>query len=164
MAKNQIIYTLFDEKVILVLDMAIFCRSLSFLSFLAGGFQFVVERGEGIVVEVVEGNTHVTFYMVGIKDDFVEAGVEDAVGKHVLHVKYARYLLVLAGAWCCFFAVCRWPMPYPSVHVIPTVQLGVCRTGWQMQLSMSSGQINFAPCASCLSCWDIWLSLWGLWA
>lgn len=59
MAKNQIIYTLFDEKVILVLDMAIFCRSLSLLLVLAGGFQFVVERGEGIAVEVVEGNTHV---------------------------------------------------------------------------------------------------------
>ena len=40
--------------------------------------------------------------MVGIKDNFVEAGVEDAVGKHVLHVKCARYLSVLAGAWCCF--------------------------------------------------------------
>lgn len=86
MAKNQIIYTLFDEKVILVLDMAIFCRSLSLLPVLVGGFQFVVERGEGIAVEVVEENTHVIFYMVGIKGDFVEAGVEDAVGKHVLHV------------------------------------------------------------------------------
>ena len=86
MAKNQIIYTLFDEKVILVLDMAIFCRSLSFLSSMVGRFQFVVERGEGIAVEVVEGNAYVAFYMVGIKGDFVEAGVEDAVGKHVLHV------------------------------------------------------------------------------
>ncbi len=86
MAKNQIIYTLFDEKVILVLDMAIFCRSLSLLPVLAGGFQFVMERGEGVVVEVVEENAHVAFCMVGIEGDFVEAGVEDAVGKHVLHV------------------------------------------------------------------------------
>ena len=86
MAKNQIIYTLFDEKVILVLDMAIFCRSLSFLSFLAGGFQFVVERGEGVAVEVVKGDAHIAFDVVGMEADFVEAGVEDAVGKHVFHV------------------------------------------------------------------------------
>ena len=107
MAKNQIIYTLFDEKVILVLDMAIFCRSLSFLSFLAGGFQFVVERGEGVVVEVVEGNTHVAFYMVGIEGDFVEAGVEDAVGKHVLHV-FAQLLHrgFLSGSECGESGVC----------------------------------------------------------
>lgn len=46
----------------------------------------MVERGEGIAVEVVEGNAEIAFYMVGIKGDFVETGVEDTVGKHVFHV------------------------------------------------------------------------------
>lgn len=67
----------------------------------------MVERGEGVVVEVVEGNTHVAFYMVGIEGDFVEAGVEDAVGKHVLHVfAQLSHRGFLSGCECGESGVC----------------------------------------------------------